>query len=80
MNEAAREPFTGIGKLEPLVGNLTGYWSRHIDDTHRRACRASDDDLTVVSCRYHYGASTVSASPSYRLIPDGKNPPPLTGG
>lgn len=56
VNEAAREPFTGIGKPEPLVGNLSGYWSRRIDDTNRLVYRASDDDLTVVSCRYHYGA------------------------
>ena len=56
VNEAAREPFAGIGKPEPLVGNLSGYWSRRIDDTHRLVYRASDDDLTVASCRYHYDA------------------------
>ena len=32
---AAREPFAGIGKPEPLLGNLAGYWSRRIDETHR---------------------------------------------
>jgi toxin YoeB len=32
---ATREPFTGIGKPEPLMGNLAGYWSRRIDDALR---------------------------------------------
>ena len=55
LTEAAREPFVGTGKPEPLVGNLSGYWSRRIDQTHRLVYRADDDDLVVVQCRYHYG-------------------------
>lgn len=54
LTEAAREPFVGTGKPEPLVGNLSGYWSRRIDQTHRLVYRA-DDDLVVLQCRYHYG-------------------------
>ena len=53
---ARRDPFAGIGKPEPLLGNLTGYWSRRIDDTNRLVYRATDDDLVIVACRYHYGA------------------------
>ena len=55
LTEAAREPFVGTGKREPLVGNLSGYWSRRIDQTHRLVYRADDDDLVVLQCRYHYG-------------------------
>ena len=51
---AAREPFAGLGKPEPLVGNLSGFWSRRIDDTHRLVYAVDDADLTVIACRYHY--------------------------
>ena len=51
---AARDPFEGIGKPEPLVGNLAGYWSRRIDETHRLVYRATDDEVRVLSCRFHY--------------------------
>ena len=52
---AVRDPFDGLGKPEPLVGNLSGYWSRRIDDTHRLVYRASDEAIVVIACRYHYG-------------------------
>jgi toxin YoeB len=55
IESAAREPFEGIGKPEPLVGNLSGYWSRRIDEAHRLVYRATDEALIVVACRYHYG-------------------------
>ena len=51
---ARREPFDGIGKPEPLLGNLSGYWSRRIDDVHRLIYRATDDDLIIIFCRFHY--------------------------
>jgi len=54
---AAREPFSGLGKPEPLRGNLSGYWSRRIDDTHRLVYRATDDDLVIIACRFHYYGS-----------------------
>ena len=54
LNEAARDPFVGTGKPEPLVGNLSGYWSRRIDQTNRLVYRADDNDLVVLQCRYHY--------------------------
>jgi toxin YoeB len=53
---AARDPFEGIGKPEPLVGNLSGYWSRRIDETNRLVYRVMDDEIRVISCRYHYDA------------------------
>ena len=54
LEAAARDPFGGIGKPEPLVGNLSGYWSRRIDEADRLVYRATDEDLVVVGCRYHY--------------------------
>lgn len=50
-----REPFRGIGKPEPLRGELSGFWSRRIDDTHRLVYRVVDNELQVLACRYHYG-------------------------
>jgi len=49
-----REPFVGIGKPEPLLGNLSGYWSRRIDDVHRLVYAVDDVELTVIACRGHY--------------------------
>ena len=51
---AARDPFAGIGKPEPLRGSLAGYWSRRIDNTHRLVYRATDDELVIIACRFHY--------------------------
>lgn len=51
---AARDPFDGIGKPEPLVGNLTGYWSRRIDDVNRLVYAVDDVDIDVIACRLHY--------------------------
>ena len=54
INESTRDPFRGIGKPEPLRGHLSGYWSRRIDDTHRVVYRATDSELVIVACRFHY--------------------------
>ncbi len=47
-------PFEGIGKPEPLKENLSGFWSRRIDETNRLVYVVDDDYLTIISCRYHY--------------------------
>jgi toxin YoeB len=39
---------------EPLVGNLSGYWSRRIDEANRLVYRATDDELIVIGRRHHY--------------------------
>ncbi|MBK8186691.1 MAG: Txe/YoeB family addiction module toxin [Cellvibrio sp.] len=52
--DAQRAPFEGIGKPEPLKENLTGFWSRRIDDTHRLVYAIDKKQLTIISCRYHY--------------------------
>ena len=51
---ASREPFTGIGKPEPLQYNLKGLWSRRIDLEHRLVYALNGNDLIIVSCRHHY--------------------------
>lgn len=48
-----REPFVGIGKPEPLLGSLSGYWSRRIDNTHRLVYAVDDADVTVIACKGH---------------------------
>ncbi|RFP11385.1 MULTISPECIES: Txe/YoeB family addiction module toxin [unclassified Duganella] len=48
------DPFKGIGKPEPLKGNLTGLWSRRIDLEHRLVYAVMDDTIHVVGCRFHY--------------------------
>ncbi|MBB2918406.1 Txe/YoeB family addiction module toxin [Cupriavidus alkaliphilus] len=55
IQDAQREPFDGLGKPEPLKGNLSGYWSRRIDDINRLVYFANDDELTIIACRLHYG-------------------------
>ena len=47
-------PFEGIGKPEPLKENLSGFWSRRIDDTNRLVYVVDDLYITIISCRYHY--------------------------
>jgi toxin YoeB len=49
-----RHPFEGIGKPEALRENLSGFWSRRIDDTHRIVYTVEDNDLAIIVCRYHY--------------------------
>jgi toxin YoeB len=49
-----RDPFSGIGKPEPLLGNLSGYWSRRIDEVNRLVYATDDIDLDVIACRGHY--------------------------
>lgn len=49
-----REPFIGIGKPEPLLGSLAGYWSRRVDNTHRLVYAVDDGDVTIIACRGHY--------------------------
>ena len=49
-----REPFSGIGKPEPLKYELAGCWSRRIDHEHRLVYEVSDQKIKILSCRYHY--------------------------
>ncbi|HHJ20742.1 MAG TPA: Txe/YoeB family addiction module toxin [Gammaproteobacteria bacterium] len=49
-----RMPFEGIGKPERLKENLSGFWSRRIDDTNRLVYAVTDKHLTIIACRFHY--------------------------
>ncbi len=49
-----RSPFEGIGKPEALQENLSGCWSRRIDESHRLVYAVDEIRITVISCRYHY--------------------------
>lgn len=54
IKDSQRDPFAGIGKPEALKHSLSGFWSRRIDDTNRLVYEATDADVVIVSCRYHY--------------------------
>jgi toxin YoeB len=51
---ALRDPFTGIGKPEPLKYVLTGCWSRRITQEHRLVCKVSERRIDFLQARYHY--------------------------
>lgn len=51
----SRDPFSGIGKPEPLKHQLAGCWSRRINEKHRLVYRVHGQTLTILSCIYHYG-------------------------
>lgn len=56
IRDCQRDPFKGTGKPEPLKRQLSGSWSRRIDDTHRLVYRVAGNELQIIACRYHYGA------------------------
>ena len=49
-----RDPFVGIGKPEPLKHELAGLWSRRITDEHRHVYKVTNEEIVIVSCRFHY--------------------------
>lgn len=55
IDDTRRNGYDGIGKPEPLTGNMTGYWSKHIDEANRLVFRLTDDCVEVYECRGHYG-------------------------
>ena len=54
IKDIIRNPFDGIGKPEPLKKNLSGLWSRRIDDEHRIVYIIESDVIIILSCRGHY--------------------------
>jgi toxin YoeB len=54
IKDAQRSPFRGLGKPEPLRGELSGCWSRRINAEHRLVYSVSQTELTLISCRFHY--------------------------
>lgn len=54
IKDIQREPFSGIGKPEPLKHQLKGLWSRRITKEHRLIYEIRKDEIVIVSCRFHY--------------------------
>ncbi len=54
LRDIDRQPFTGIGKPEPLKGDKQGYWSRRIDDGNRIVYKVEREQIIVVQCGGHY--------------------------
>ena len=49
-----RNPFKGLGKPEPLKHDLKGYWSRRINQEHRLVYKMTNEEIIILSCKYHY--------------------------
>jgi len=54
IKDIQRNPFDGIGKPEPLKFDLSGLWSRRINQEHRLIYQVLDDEIIIIQCRYHY--------------------------
>lgn len=54
LKDIDRGGFEGLGKPEPLKGDLSGFWSRRIDAEHRLVYRPDKDTIEIISCRGHY--------------------------
>jgi toxin YoeB len=54
ITEASRDPGAGAGKPERLSGDLSGCWSRRIDQEHRLVYTVEHGTLVVLQVRYHY--------------------------
>ena len=54
IDDALRDPITGIGKPEQLRHVLAGAWSRRITEEHRLVYLVDGDDLVILQARYHY--------------------------
>lgn len=54
IKECMREPYSGIGKPEPLKFDLAGMWSRRINQEHRLVYKIDNGNLIIIQCRYHY--------------------------
>ena len=54
ITDTKRSPFEGIGKPEHLKENLSGFWSRRVDESNRLVYAVNNSHITIISCRYHY--------------------------
>jgi len=54
LKQIEREPYSGIGKPEPLKHNLSGWWSRQIDDANRLVYRIKNGKIEIAQCKGHY--------------------------
>ena len=54
LKDIDRNGTEGIGKPEPLIGNLSGFWSRRINEKDRLIYKIDEYNIYILSCRYHY--------------------------
>ena len=54
INDIKREPFSGVGKPEPLKHDLAGFWSRRITEEHRLVYTVEKNQILIAQARYHY--------------------------
>ncbi len=54
LKDISRNKFEGIGKPEPLKGDLSGYWSRRIDDKNRIIYKVENETIMIIACKGHY--------------------------
>lgn len=54
IRDIKRTPFAGIGKPEGLKHDLAGFWSRRMDLEHRLVYEVKTNEITIISCRFHY--------------------------
>ena len=54
IRDIQRNPFSGLGKPEPLKHRFKGLWSRRITKEHRLIYKFSNEEIIIVSCRFHY--------------------------
>ena len=54
IEDIERHPLIGIGKPELLRGNLTGFLSRRINRMHRLVYKVNNNEIIIISCKYHY--------------------------
>ena len=54
IKDVQRDPFSGIGKPEPLKHEFKGCWSRRIDQEHRLVYQVTESKIRILACRYHY--------------------------
>ena len=54
IKDIQKNKYKGIGKPEPLKHNLSGYWSRRINNEHRLVYKIEEDKIMIAQLRYHY--------------------------
>ncbi|MGO4881882.1 MAG: Txe/YoeB family addiction module toxin [Bryobacteraceae bacterium] len=54
IREIQRDPYSGTGKPEPLKHELSGCWSRRINQEHRLVYQVLEDKVRILACRFHY--------------------------
>ena len=54
IEDTQRNPFGGKGKPEALKYDLSGFWSKRINEEHRLVYKITDFEIIVVQCRFHY--------------------------